>query len=197
MVEFLIRNKILDNGAHDEYIYVDHKIETKRTFSLDYNRTFFKAVEDRDIKALIKCKTDSTADYIDEFGSIFNSRPNDYFQMNYFVPAIEPTAQMYQFHNIMNCFPKDLIVACKDCTLFDQSSIEANPDFGWYNILIKHFNHIVLDEADYRHLEDCEFSDNIRAFYFIPLIIFSIETYERELLMTSPYQNISLNKKAS
>lgn len=197
MIEFLIRNRILDNGVHNDYIYIDHKIETKRTFALDYNRTFFKAVEDRDINSLIKCKTDSTADYIDEFGSIFNSRADDYWQMNYFVPSVDPTPQPYQFHNVMNCFPKDLIIDCKDNHLYTQPEIDANWELGWYNIITKHFNHTVLDETDYAHLEECEFSDNIRAFYFIPLIIFAIETYERELLMTSPYKNISLNKKAS
>ncbi len=196
MIEFLIRNKILDNGAHDEYIYVDHKLEKRRTFAMDYARTFFAAVEERDINDLVKCKVDTTADYIDEFGSIFNSRPNDYFQMNYFVPCIEPTAQMYQFHNIMTCFPKDLIVACKDNALYDMAAVEEEPLYGLYNIIVKHFNHTTLNETDYQNLEKCEFSDNIRAFYLIPLIIFCIETYERELLMTSPYQNISLNKKA-
>jgi hypothetical protein len=97
----------------------------------------------------------------------------------------------------MNCFPKDLIIDCKDNHLYTQPEIDANWELGWYNIITKHFNHTILDETDYAHLEECEFSDNIRAFYFIPLIIFAIETYERELLMTSPYKNISLNKKAS
>ena len=39
---------LVDKG-HDEYIYIDHKIKTINTFALDYNRTFFKSIEDRDI----------------------------------------------------------------------------------------------------------------------------------------------------
>lgn len=192
MIEFLIRNDVLNAGAYSEYIYVDHKIALKNTFALDYNRTFFKAVEDCDLKALRICKVDSTADYIDDFGTIFASRPDNYWQMNYFVPSYDPQPQPYVFHNVMNCFPKDLINRCIDNDLYTEPEIEKTPEYGLHNIIIKHFNHTPLDESDYRHLEDNDFSDNIRAFYLIPLIIFCIETYEKKLLVTTPYKNISI-----
>ena len=192
MIEFLIRNNILANGAYDEYIYIDHKISTKRTFAIDYNRTFFRALEDRDINALEVSKVDSTADYIDEFGSIFASRPDNYWQMNYFVPAKDPTPMPYTFHNVMTCFPKDLIIACKENKLYDDIDISKNEELALWNIIIKHFNHTILDENDYRHLMDNDYGDTFISFYFFPMIIYAIENYEKELLLIRPKINASI-----
>ena len=192
MIEFLRRNKILENGNNDEYIYIDHKIATIKTFSLDYNRTFFKSVEDKDIKHLIKAKTDSTADYIDEFGSVFAARADDYFAMNYFVPAYDPKPQPYVFHNVMECFPKNLIPKIRDNDLYTKAEVDNNPLFGIYNIIIKYFNKIDYDKCDFENMEAFDFTDGLTCFYMIPVIIFCLESFEREILVKNVYENNSI-----
>ena len=42
MIEFLIRNKILDNG-NDSYIHVMHQLQPHQTFSIDYENTLYRA----------------------------------------------------------------------------------------------------------------------------------------------------------
>ena len=194
MIEFIIRNKILENGSHDEYIYVEHKIATIKTFALDYNRTFFKAVEDRDIKAIQTAKTDSTADYIDEFGSIFAARTDPYFRMNYFVPTMDPAPQPYVFHNVIECFPKELIPKIVNNDLYTKAEINQKPEFGLRNIIIKHFNHTSFDQSDFDNLEKYDFSDSKDSFYMIPMIIYAFESFEQRLMVKEPYENIIINQ---
>ena len=195
MIEFIMRNKILDNGSHDEYIFVEHKIATIKTFALDYNRTFFKSVEDKDKKSIQKAKTDSTADYIDEFGSIFAARTDPYFKMNYYVPSMDPTPQPYVFHNVIECFPKELIPKIVNSDLYTKAEVQQRPDFGLRNIIIKHFNNIPYTKDDFNNMEMYEFSDSKDSFYMIPLIIYAFESFEKELLSTQPYENITINQQ--
>ena len=189
MIEFLIRNNILDGMTNNssDYIYVDHKIEPIKTFALDYNRTFYKALEDRDIKALTNAKIDSTADYIDDFGSIFAARAENYFKMNYYVATYDAEAQPPIYHNIMETFPKDCIPKIVQNDLFTKAEILMNPIFGVYNIFIKYFNHQLVNEDDYHNLERLDFGDGIREFYIIPCIIFCLESFEKELLENKDY----------
>lgn len=194
MIEFLIRNKILEKGSNDEYIYIDHKIKTINTFALDYNRTFFKSIEDRDIKHLSKAKTDSTADYIDEFGSVFAARADDYFRMNYFVPDYDPKPQGYAFHNVMECFPKALIPKITNKDLYTKAEVAQNPMFGLHNIVIKYFNRMDYCKEDFEYMEAFEFSDSIYCFYMMPIIIFCLESIEKEILVKNVYDNTRLNK---
>lgn len=193
MIEFLMRNKILDNGNNDEYIYIDHKINPIKTFALDYNRTFFKAIEDKDKKLIQKAKTDSTADFIDDFGSIFAARADSYFKMNYFVPNHDTFEG--KFHKVMECFPKELIPKILDNDLYTQAEVDQQPVFGLRNIIIKHFNDGCYDFKDFERMEAFDFSDNLTCFYMIPLVIFCLESFEKHLLETEPYENITVRNQ--
>ena len=195
MIEFLIRNKILDNGNNDEFVYIDHKTQPIKTFALDYNRTFFKSIEDKDKKSLQRAKTDSTADYIDDFGSIFAARADNYFKMNYFVPQQDPTPQKYVFHNVMECFPKELIPKIIDNDLYTRAEIDQQPIFGIRNIIIKHFNDGIYEKYDFENMEVFDFSDTLECFYMIPIIIYCLESFEKKLLETNPYENITVNNQ--
>ena len=188
MIEFLIRNKILDNGNSNEYIYIDHKIKTINTFSLDYNRTFFKSIEDKDMKHLSKAKTDSTADYIDEFGSVFAARADNYFKMNYFVPAYDPKPQPYVFHNVMECFPKTLIPKILNKDFYTKAEVDQNRIFGLYNIIIKYFNNVDYCMDDFENMEAFDFSDSLECFYMMPIIIFCLEAFEKDILVKNSYE---------
>lgn len=191
MIEFMIRNDLLAGMTNNssDYIHVEHKITPIQTFALDYNRTFFKSVEDRDVKHLATAKIDSTADYIDDFGSIFSSRSENYFKMNYYVPTYDSVEMDSVFHNVMETFPKDIIPKISNSDLYTKAEILMNPIYGLYNIIIKYFNDILINEDDYHNLESMDFSDGIREFYLLPIIIFCLESFEKKILETGKYKD--------
>ena len=184
MIEFLIRNKILDGlGDNNDYVYIDHKIAPIQTFALDYNRTFFKSVEDKDIKSLATSKIDTTAKYIDEIGSIFASRAENYFQINYFVPSYNTSDSGDSVYNdVMTTFPKQIIPKIQKNDQYTQAEILMNPINGIYNIIIKYFNNELIDETDYYNLEKMDFDDSIKFFYLLPVVILCLEDFVKSTL---------------
>ena len=51
MIEFMIRNGILANGD-ESYIHIAHQIPITKTFSLDYDKTFFRVFERNKVEKL-------------------------------------------------------------------------------------------------------------------------------------------------
>ena len=86
-IEFMIRHKLLYNT--DRYIYIEHKTQLPKTFSIDYNQSIYRAFELQDIEKLITCQRNSQADYIADPTSIFATRYENYFALNYHVYAEE------------------------------------------------------------------------------------------------------------
>lgn len=178
MIEFLIRNNIM--GNHGEYLYVDHKIKVPNTFSLDYNKTFFRSFEMKDKKHLSIAIIESTADYINVPMSIFHTRPENYFSLNYKVYSFDTVNSVTNLrtHNVIQCFPREIINAIINGELFLREDKNAV-----YNTIIKYFNDIDLDDKDLDFLEYAEYIDTIEIFYLLPLLIFCIERFvEKNLL---------------
>lgn len=183
MIEFLKKNAILEADGQDGYIYIDHKLQVQNTFSIDYGKTFFKAVEDQDPEQLMKVMTESTADYIKDFGTIFASRPEDYFKMNYKVYSYSNKETPYTVHDVMTCFPKEILLKIQDKELFTEEEINDNKIYGLYNIIIKYFIKQNIDKIDFVHLENMDYQDNITLFYIIPVLIYCLE-YEIKVLIS-------------
>ena len=167
MIEFLIRNKILSNG-HDSFVYVDHKIPLVRTFEIDYDKTFFRAFEEKDLEKL------STSEYtiqlkdINAFGSIFHSRYEAYFQAKYVKP---PTGYRGQ------CIPDEIMFRILDKKLIDNDIENLNVKIPkWINIFIKHFTGEIFTEEEIKSIEDFRFDTSMQAFYMIPLLILCLES---------------------
>ena len=181
MIEFLIRNKIMDTGSSFDYLHIDHKIQLPRTFSMDYANTFFRSFETKDIKHLCKARTDSMAKYIDDFGSIFKTVPDNYFTLNYKVYNYSiPGETPYLVYNIISCFPKDLIEYIKENKLVTDNESIIYP---LYNIIIKYFNNTDYTVEDFENLESMDYeSENLKLFYLIPLCIFCLEEFIKGLI---------------
>ena len=165
LIEFLITNNILKGSS--DYIYIEHKIPKPGTFFINYNKTFYKSFEDRDIDHLKNAKTSSTADYIDNKISIFGSRPEDYFSINYKIDLIK---------NILVLLDPEIVTNVIENKLFD------TPDKKIYNVFVKHFNKIDFDISDFDAIENLDYEDNIRIFYVVPLMIYCLENYIKTLL---------------
>lgn len=167
MIEFCIRNKVLYNSG-EKYDYIDHKTNLKPDFNIKYNKSIWKVIENREKDLLPECKHSSTALYIDDPGTIFSTRYENYFELTY--NAHDATAEVYA--SALNILDPQIIGHILENQLFPSDSKYAK-----YNLLIKYFNfddHIGTE--DILPLERIIETENTKENYFlIPMIIYIIE----------------------
>ena len=165
MIEFLIRNKILDNGS-DSFIYVNHQIPVVNTFSMDYDRTFFRAFEDKDLDKLLKSEYTTMLEDITAYGSTFAARYEAYFKAKYIKPRVG-----YRTESI----PSKLLYRICDKKYVDEvtSNVEHIPLF--INVLIKYFTEEDITNIELESIYNYHYNTAIHTFYIIPLLILSLE----------------------
>lgn len=169
MVQFLIRNKILENP--DEYIYITQQVPIKSQFQIFYDKTIFRAIESRSINLFKTASTNAVADYIDDIMSIFTTRIEDYFKVEYDNKAPALSGRMP-----IPCIDSELIEKIITNVHYDNDVLN--------NIIIKFINdtQFVITESDIAGIENIDYEHNIKLFYTIPIIIFIIESYITDLL---------------
>lgn len=172
MIEFLIRNKILDNG-NDSYIYVCHQLQVNKTFGMDYDTTFYRAFEKCSKELLMKSNRYIELKDIISYGTTFSSRFETYFEAKYIVPPVS---------NAVSVFPDELVYAINDNKLVDDSEDLNSPDMKWINIIIKYFNNEKYTDKEINSIQNIHFDESIRAFYMIPLLIFCLENSIENML---------------
>lgn len=165
MIEFIKRNKILDGT--DEFLYITHQTTLQNTFPIDYDRTFFRKLELKDIKGSMDIA--AVADYIDEPLSILKTRIEPYFSIS-FANNI-PTSSRYS----LQLFDIDVIEHIKNN--------EYYKDNNYNNAIIKHFNNAQLSSNDIDNIENIVFEPTMRLFYDIPVLIYCIESAIQSLLV--------------
>lgn len=161
MVEFLRRNKIMSTPT--DFNYVMHQVHTEITFPYEYSRTFFAALETRDI-ALATSTNVATADLITDINSLFTSRIEDYYQVKYMGNMPYKTR--------FNVFDKALIDGIRENKTYNgQNSI--------YNIIISYMNGAsnYIDANIIDEIHKMDLTDTMVTFYMIPLYIFIIRNY--------------------
>lgn len=165
LIEFLIRTKILSGGGRN-YIYLNHQIAPYTTFSIDYERSFFRYTEEKNKESISKAYTTGYGELIQSKTNIFSTRYEDYFKMLYRKP----------FDSFLDIpiFDLEFIQKIKDGTLYDDDIL--------YNIIIKYFNNIELTEEDVKGLDNINYENNIKLFYAIPCVIFCLESYIKSLM---------------
>ena len=161
MIEFLRRNKIMSTDT--EFNYIAHQTKTEMTFPYEYSRTFFAALENKDI-SIATTNPIATADLITDVNSLFVHRLEDYYQIKY-MDNIPYKTRFY-------IFEKDMIDAIRNNIKYsDQRSI--------YNIITSYFNnesgYITSDIINQIHKMD--YTDTKETFYLIPFYIFIIRNY--------------------
>lgn len=185
MIEFCIKNKILDNSG-DKYDFLDHKTTLRPEFNIKYARSIWKIIETREKDELPSCKHSSAASYIDDPGTIFSTRFEDYFELTYNDP--DPVAEM--FAHAIDIIDPQVIGHILDNQLFDYDS-----KYGKYNILIKYFNYDDITTQDIIPLERIfENENNMENYFFIPMAIYVIEFYIKNLMARSPETSKSKTK---
>lgn len=166
LIEFLKKNDVL--GGIDNYIYISHQTALGYTFALDYDRTFFRYVELPDKKSTPLLY--SQGKYIDDKFSIFESRKENYYKLEYILPLIDRNKYLINNFNI-ELYDR----------IMNNNKYDKREDM-YRNIIIKYFNEESLDEKDIESLEFLDYQPNIELFYNIPIIIFIIENMIKNLL---------------
>ncbi len=168
MIEFIRKHKLV--SIDDKYIHVAHQTYLPATFSLDYDRTFFRFVEHPDLNSKKKPRIYSQAEIINEYLSILCTRAEDYYKIEYIGNNSNPN--LYIIKN----FDIDLIERIYENKLYD--------GYNYLNIIIKYFNDIKIESEDIYSIRDIDFEQNITLFYHIPIIIYILEHKIKSILRT-------------
>lgn len=166
MVEFIKRNRVLDNGE-DSYVYVNHVIPVNKTFSLDYDHTMFRLFENLDREKAISYIHQTNIDDIRAYGTTFSARYEKYYQATW-------KRNDFRGHETM-CLDEDILYHIMDHELFVDSNGVNSPSILWKNILVKHFYNEDITEEELVAIDDIQFVEAAPVFYLLPLLIYCLE----------------------
>ena len=165
MIEFLKENKLIHGD--ESYIYLTQQMKLSSLFPMQYSKSFFKCLEDKDLERIRYYEHNGIAEYISDPLSIFQTRLENYFEVKHKTCEVN--------FGIIPCFKDELISAIEDNILF-----EGNDSV--YNIIVKYFNKRPIDQEDIDNLKFIDFSDNIVIFYAIPCVIYCLERFAKSLM---------------
>lgn len=183
-MEFIIKNGILSNTG-DKYDFVDHKTNLSPDFTIKYFRSIWKVLETCEKDELPGCKYMSSATYINDPATIFGTRYENYFELNYSAPnpVLEKLAPA------INILDPQIIGHILDNQIFMSDSCYAK-----YNMLIKYFNHEDIGVEDIIPFEKItESENNMENFFLIPMIIFIMEKTIKNLMARIPEKELHSN----
>lgn len=156
MVEFIIRNKILEGTS--KYIYPSHQMVLPTTFGIDYDKTIFASLEAKDpyrttiafIGNMLECtqKLSLLTAYFDKYYYMEYKQLNQKF---YSIPILD----------------LDILDRIRNCDLKENTILD--------NIIIKYYNDKDLTFEDMHKLNNVDYCENLELYYKIPIVIFCIE----------------------
>lgn len=171
-IEFIIRNKLLQ--SYDDYTHVKHQTKVPITFSIDYNRSIYRAFEEQDKRKLAQSNYTAQANYINDPMSLFATRYEQYFALDYNV-INEPNGPLNP-RGIIPIMDQDLVQMIMEDKLYE------NADLRYRNIIIKFFNRKNIVSADLKDIENIDFQPVEQIFYEILFLIYSLDRFEKKLL---------------
>lgn len=171
VIEFILHNNIMDNMG-DDYIYITHQTPMSKMFPFDYKKTFFYCLEQNDIANLYKYKTKAIGKLITSPVTIFSSRLENYYELEYNIP------KGVQYNLELPCFRDEFFPHIKNNKLFVER-------FMYYNLIIKYMNGENISLADLKFLDDMDYEDNIYLYHALPCIIFCIEKIIESMMSKS------------
>ena len=156
LIEFMIRNNIL--GGSTEYIYVSQQVALPATFGVDYDKTFFASLEEKDATKhytktagnLLKCTQKL---------SLLYAYKQDYYCMEY--------------NHINSKF--HVIDIFNDSQFMDKIIHNQETGNPLKDIIIRYFNDISIDSILLNRLKHIDYMENGELYYLIPLVIYCME----------------------
>lgn len=157
VIEFLIRNKVLDYG--DNYIYLEQATNLPETFCIDYDKSIYRNIETRNKKVIHH-----------RYYGIENRDP-----MSLLSQRLEPYYIVHQC--TMGVLAEPIPTYSNDLT----NALSAENEFTekkYYNIIINYFNGLKpLNDSMIDALEEIEYKNGTELFHELPIIIYILKQY--------------------
>lgn len=163
LIEFIIRNNIL--GGSTQYVYVAQQVYLPATFGVDYDRTFFSAIEDKDLSKHY-CKTAGNLMKCMQKLSLLYAYPQDYYVMEY--------AHLNSNLHIIDIF--------NDPKFTDKIRNNESNSNVLKDIIVRYFNDGEIDSNILERLKHVDYMENEELYYLIPLTIYCLEQFISNIL---------------
>ena len=166
LIEFISRNKIL-SGATD-YVYVTQQMFLPSTFGIDYDKTIFSCIEDKDVITRAKIRTVGNLLLCEQKLSLLYQYPEDYYYVEY-------------AHLNTSCHSIS-IFGDLEMLYYIRNNIKTNNPL--WNIMIKYFNNESITSDDLLNIKNIDYYDNMELYYGIPIAIYCMERMVESMLKT-------------
>ena len=132
-IEFIKRNKLLTDSENG-YWFIKQQAVLPATFSIDYDKSIYRIFETRNKDGILTCQYQSQAEFIDDAVSIFATRYEPYFALNYKTYYFD-TNTPFTPMDIIPIISEDLVLRISTGELY---TIEDTNQL-YLNIIIKWF----------------------------------------------------------
>lgn len=119
IVEFIIRNELLSDDG-EKFVYLTQQVSLPSTFSLDYDNTLYKALENKSIKRINNNKSHVYGVYIDQPLSLLAMRKEEYFMLKYINKEQVFSNQKFEI------FSEELISKIKNNQIYTETIIQPD-----------------------------------------------------------------------
>ena len=181
-IEFIQRNDLLSD-SENQYWYVKQQVVLPKTFAIDYNRSIFMAFEKHDKDCIMNYQYQSQADYIDDAISIFATRYEPYFALNYktyYFDTNTPTTPK----GIIPVLSEDFILHIATGELYTKEDDEKKL---YLNTIIKWFKNDKITKEDICHIKCIDLNTTEEIYYHLLFLIFVLDQYTKQLLSKENY----------
>lgn len=181
-IEFIQRNDLLSD-SENQYWYVKQQVVLPKTFAIDYNRSIFMAFEKHDKDCIMNYQYQSQADYIDDAISIFATRYEPYFALNYktyYFDTNTPTTPK----GIIPVLSEDFILHIATGELYTKEDDEKKL---YLNTIIKWFKNDKITKEDICHIKCIDLNTTEEIYYHLLFLIFVLDQYTKQLLNKENY----------
>lgn len=157
LIEFLIRNNIMKGST--QYVHVDQQMFLPSSFGVDYDKTIFSSIEDKDVKNRAVIRYVGNMYVCNQRMSLLYSYKEDYYYMKY-----DNSNPLCYSINIFG----DI-----DILYYIRNNIKTGNCMQ--DIMIKYFNDEEITSDDLNNLKNIDYCSNAELFYGIPITIFCLE----------------------
>jgi hypothetical protein len=175
-IEFIKRNKLLTDSENG-YWFIKQQVVLPATFSIDYDKSIYRIFETRNKDGILTCQYQSQAEFIDDAVSIFATRYEPYFALNYKTYYFD-TNTPFTPMDIIPIISEDLVLRISTGELY---TIEDTNQL-YLNIIIKWFNHANITEKDLETVSCIDMKTTQEIYYHILFVIFVLDSYVKQLL---------------
>ena len=156
LIEFLIRNKILSGATN--YIHIQQQMYLPNTFGVDYDRTIFSSIENKDLSRHIGRYAGNLL-LNEQKLSLLYAYAQDYYYMEY--ARINPKFYIIDIFNDPE-FAKKI----------ESNTLTSNV---LKNVIIGYFNNTKITKEILNEIRHIDYMDSMELFYLIPLAIYCLE----------------------